>query len=143
MNLLNLLSRLSLRVADLEAPYTPEPPAIPNLPDLRTPTSGDLGEVNIVGSLINDESGPARHAIVLDLDVPAYLVPSSTPGHSHLYIDVEIEEQDYWDLIHRLADLGVVEQGWYYSGLNKGYTAVRLPWIKKKQSEKEHNNANT
>ncbi len=135
MNLLNLLSRLSLRVADLEQPYTAEAPLDPGV--------GGLGEANIVGSLINDESSPARHAIVLDLDVPAYLVPSSTPGHSHLYIDVEIEEQDYWDLIHRLADLGVVEQGWYYSGLNKGYTAVRLPWIKKKQSEKENDNANT
>lgn len=32
--------------------------------------------------------GQRKHTILLDLDVPAKLVPSTTEGHSHLYIDI-------------------------------------------------------
>lgn len=41
------------------------------------------------------------HAVLLDLDVPAYLVPSTTPGHSHLYIDVAVPKSDYFSLLER------------------------------------------
>jgi len=41
---------------------------------------------NVVSSLLTN----GNHAPCIDLDVPAMLVPSSTPGHSHLYIDIEV-----------------------------------------------------
>lgn len=92
---------------------------------------------NVVSSLRTDEpAGLKRHAVLLDLDVPAYLVPSSTEGHSHLYIDVSVRERDYYRLLEVLADCGVIERGYADVSRRKGATFVRLPWIKKdKDSE--------
>lgn len=71
------------------------------------------------------------HALLLDLDVPAYLVPSTTPGHSHLYVDVAINEDDYFELLDMLADCGVIEEGYAIASKRKGGTFLRLPWVKK------------
>lgn len=72
-----------------------------------------------------------KHAVLLDLDVPAYLVPSSTPGHSHLYIDVSISEPAYFRLLDALAQCGIIEEGYAKASKAKGATYLRLPWIKK------------
>ena len=65
------------------------------------------------------------------LDGPAVLVPSSTPGHSHLYIDVPMTWEQYEAILTALADAGVMEQGYYRaSKLRKG-THLRLPWVRK------------
>lgn len=71
------------------------------------------------------------HAVLLDLDVPAYLVPSTQPGHSHLYIDVAVEEERYFNLLDALAQCGVIEFGYAAASKKKGGTFLRLPWIKK------------
>jgi hypothetical protein len=68
-----------------------------------TCTPANHGDAQVVSSEIYDTD---RHAPVLDIDVPAYLVPSSTPGHSHLYIYVK-------------------------ASIRRRHTAVRVPWLKK------------
>lgn len=85
---------------------------------------------NLVSSLRRD-TFIERHAVILDLDVPAYLVPSSTEGHSHLYIDVKCSREDYFNLLHALADCGVIEEGYARASEAKGATFLRLPWVKK------------
>ena len=74
-----------------------------------------------------------RHMVLLDLDVPAHLVPSSTYGHSHLYIDVPggVPADVYWELVRALAKAGVIEPGYAGVSEERGYTALRLPWIHK------------
>ena len=61
--------------------------------DDREPTV-DLDQANVVSSLQSgtEPGSRAQHYPVLDLDLPAVLVPSSTPGHSHLYIDLPIPD---------------------------------------------------
>lgn len=71
------------------------------------------------------------HSPVLDIDVPAALVPSSTPGHSHLYLAVPLTWDDYQKLLDVLADVGILEPGYVAASKARGYTAVRLPWIHK------------
>jgi hypothetical protein len=66
---------------------------------------------SVVASTI--EGSDSLHTIMLDLDVPATLVPSSTPGHSHLYIDVPLED------------------GYVSASIERGHTALRLPGVKK------------
>ena len=86
------------------------------------------------------DSGPnpeREHALLLDLDVPAYLVPSSTPGHSHLYVDVRIPESKYMKLLEALGNAGVIEDGYVVASQARGGTALRLPWVKKELDEKE------
>lgn len=92
--------------------------------EVRTPIDQ---EANLVSSLT--ESG--LHAPVLDLDVPAYLVPSTTPGHSHLYIDVEMPWPVYRRLLRALAAAGIIEEDFYKGSLDRGQTMVRPPWVRK------------
>lgn len=98
--------------------------------------SSSFNEVNVVTSRRIDGDDwlgwdDPLHAIVLDLDVPAYLIPSSTPGHSHLYIDVGIEKKRYFGLLDSLAEVGVLESGYVSASKQRGFTCLRLPWIKK------------
>lgn len=88
---------------------------------------------NVVSSELVDK--PGMHTIMLDLDVPAVLVESSTPGHTHLFINVEVEWPKYADLLDALADAGVIESGYRDASIMRGHTALRLPWIKKNKKE--------
>lgn len=74
-----------------------------------------------------------NHALVIDVDHPTWLVKSSTPGHYHLYIDPPggIPDAAYWNLIDALHRAGIIEEGYRNASLERGFTCVRLPWIKK------------
>lgn len=73
------------------------------------------------------------HKPVLDIDFFAKLVPSSTPGHSHLYLDHEMSWPQYKKLLDVLAEVGIIQDGYADSAIKRGYSAVRLPWVKKEQ----------
>lgn len=74
------------------------------------------------------------HALVIDLDKPAWLVPSTTYGHSHLYVDTHIGWSDYVHLLEALARAGVIEDGYAQASIAKGASYARLPWVKKGES---------
>lgn len=88
-----------------------------------------LAEAHVASSLRHD----GRHAIVLDIDHDSWLVKSSTPGHYHLYIDVNkgIHQQHWEKLMQALALAGVIEEGYMRASLARGHSDVRLPWVKK------------
>lgn len=68
------------------------------------------------------------HRPVLDIDFPARLVPSSTDGHFHLYLDgVLIPHDKYMYLLAALASCGVISDGYLKYSTERGYTAVRMP----------------
>ncbi len=71
------------------------------------------------------------HAPVLDLDFPAMLIPSTTPGHFHLYLDTYIPHDKYMDLLDALAEARIIESGYSAASQKNGFTAVRAPWVKK------------
>lgn len=85
-------------------------------------------EHNVVTSMLVDSE---LHAPVIDIDVPHRLVPSTTPGHSHLYIDVPMEWEQFDAILEALADAGVVEEGYYRASMARGFSTVRLPHVKK------------
>lgn len=72
-----------------------------------------------------------NHALLLDLDVPAWLLPSSTGGHGHLYVDLEIPEDKLWRFLDAAADIGLVEEGYVSACKARGMTSLRPPWIEK------------
>lgn len=86
---------------------------------------------NLVSSLT--ERG--LHAPVLDLDFPARLVPSSTPGHFHLYLDVEMAWEVYEKLLGALAEAGVLESGYVHAMLGRGATYVRREGVLKEAAK--------
>jgi hypothetical protein len=93
----------------------------------------DPSEAHVTTSKVAGKS--KTHKLVIDLDLPAKLVPSSTPGHFHLYVDKEIEETVYFDLLDALESAGLIESGYVGASFARGFTAVRLPWIKKQDAD--------
>ncbi len=84
-------------------------------------------DANLIGSLT--KSG--NHAPVLDIDFPARLIPSSTKGHFHLYLDKEMSWKDYEKLLNVLSDVGILERGYARVSIQRAMSSVRLPWVKK------------
>lgn len=87
-------------------------------------------------SIVQEEAirkgeGSTWHKPLLDIDFPAKLVPSSTPGHFHLFLDKKLTWENYKKLLSVLAEVGIIEPGYYGASLKRGSTDVRLPWIKK------------
>ena len=100
----------------------------------------DLDRANIVSSLIRQDPkdflydpNDRRHVLAIDLDIPATLVPSSSPGHHHLYIETKegIPHHRYMALLHALADAGVIEPGYAQVSIARGHSDLRLPWVSK------------
>lgn len=95
----------------------------------RRPAAADINEADIVTSEMNDR--PGYHKPVLDIDMPVRVVDSSTPGHHHLYIDKEMSWKKYRQLLKALVKAGIVEEGYLGASVERGFTGVRLPWVKK------------
>lgn len=96
----------------------------------------DVDDIETADIVTSHDPGLNRHRPVLDIDFPVSVIPSSTPGHHHLYIDKPMEWTRYQLLLEALADAGVIEQGYANVSIARGYTSVRLPWVKK-QNKKE------
>lgn len=99
-----------------------------------------LERSNIVSSLVkpipsnfSSDTNDKRHVLAIDLDIPAYLVPSSTSGHSHLYVEVPggIPHHRYMALLSALADAGIIEKGYAEVSIARGHSDLRLPWVRK------------
>lgn len=76
---------------------------------------------------------PPRHALILDIDYPVYVIPSSTEDHSHIYFDVPkgIDQRAWKKLMRALGDAGVIERGYADSAELMGESLLRAPWVKK------------
>lgn len=76
-----------------------------------------------------------KHRLVIDLDSPHQYYPSTTEGHGHLYFDTELEWDAALEILEVLAKHGIVQEGYVKASRARGYSAVRLPWIKKAERE--------
>lgn len=82
-------------------------------------------------NLITSLASGRMHKPVIDLDLPARLVPSSTEGHFHLYIDKKVPWEAYVRLLDAMRDAGLVEAGYVSASKARGFSAVRPPWVRK------------
>jgi len=89
-----------------------------------------IEQANLITSLVAGTT-PPQHKVVIDLDLPAKLIPSTTEGHFHLYIDKAMEEGEYMNLLQALENAGIIEPGYMRAAERRRYTAVRLPWVPK------------
>lgn len=74
---------------------------------------------------------------VLDLDFPAVLAPSTTPGHFHLYLDKPMSRTQYGNLLEALAEAEIIEPGYAAAAMRRGYSSARLPWVPKPSGQDE------
>ena len=91
-------------------------------------TAAPLSESNLVCSDLRAER---LHRPILDLDMDAMLIESSTPGHHHLYIDKPMTWDDYQKLLDVLEEVGILEPGYVQVSKKRKRTQVRTPWTKK------------
>lgn len=87
-------------------------------------------EANLISSKVNSPFN--NHKPLLDIDFAVVNIPSSTPGHSHLYFDILLDEDDMEKLVNVLVEVGILNKGiktaqW---DVHKELT-VRPPWVKK------------
>lgn len=82
-------------------------------------------------NLVSSELPNGMHAPALDLDFACHLVPSSTMGKFHLYIDKEITWDQYRHLLNGFYRAGLIEYEWYQNAMRDERTYVRLPHVKK------------
>ena len=99
----------------------------------KRPMVADIEDADLVTSEVEGKEG--RHKLVLDIDFPAKLLPSSTPGHFHLFIDKEMSWEAYQEVLEVLADAGIIEYGYRGASEERGFTGVRVPWKKKSNVE--------
>ena len=93
-----------------------------------------ISEINLVSSKSAADEDVDVHYPVIDLDIPAALVPSSTEGHSHLYLGVGMSWEKLGALLDALVAAEIVEPG--YASVCKDKhecTYVRLPWVRKEE----------
>lgn len=92
----------------------------------------DEHPANLVSSLCTD----GLHRPAIDIDVPCVQIPSSTPGHCHLYFPtVSMSADVYFDLLDTLADVGIVGPGFARHSRRRGASWLRLPGVKKEPRE--------
>lgn len=84
-------------------------------------------QANLVGSLCSD----GLHRPVLDIDLPCRLVPSSTEGHFHLYIERALSTEAYMELVDALGKAGIISQFYAKAARIRGQTFCRPEWVKK------------
>lgn len=95
-----------------------------------TDVETDITNANIITSKCADQ--PGKHRPVLDIDFGARLIPSTQDGRFHLYLDnVVLDDANYRLLLITLSAVGIISQAYANHSLRRGYTAVRLPWVKK------------
>lgn len=96
----------------------------------------DLNKAEVVTSRVDtidseDMILHGRHRPILDIDFPVVVLPSSTEGHHHLYLDKTLTWGQYRKLLEVLSEVGIIEANYAKASIARHHTAVRLPWIKK------------
>lgn len=90
--------------------------------------TADKDDANLISSLC----GQGIHKPVLDFDFPCRLIPSSTEGNFHLYIDRPIAWDTYEKLLLALKEANLLQPGFVKNSVERKATFVRPPWVKKK-----------
>lgn len=82
-------------------------------------------------NLISSKTTDGRQMPIIDLDFNFHIVPSSTPGHVHLFIDHPMSKFRWAALMLALWFSGSVEMGYAVWSLRRGGNFVRMPEIEK------------
>lgn len=87
----------------------------------------------LISSLCED----GQHAPVLDIDFPAELIPSSSPGHFHLYLHRKMTWEKYVKLLDALHEAGIIDYEYHRMSIKRKSTMVLLPGIDRRKATEE------
>ena len=99
-------------------------------PDLKPVVVSSLREANLIDSRVPDK--PGIHRPIFDFDgMECTLVPSSTPGNFHLYVEKEVEWEKWLKVLESMAEAGLIQWGFYRLSKLRGASFARKPGIVK------------
>lgn len=95
---------------------------------------GEWNRANLVGSVVAGSDPDNRlHGLVIDVDHPMTVVPSTQPDHGHLYVTLPRPVE--WDLylawLEASAAIGLISRNYLRHCKVRKSSMVRLPWVKK------------
>jgi len=82
-------------------------------------------------TLVGSYGLDGKHWPVVDIDVPARLIPSTTPGHAHLYVNHPTTFPRLIAMLAGLAAAGVIDWTIVWTAIFRGMSCVRPPWVHK------------
>lgn len=82
-------------------------------------------------TLVSSQTENGLHMPVIDIDRECMLVPSSKPGHFHLYINVAMTKDEYMELLEVMTKVGIVQRGFWLYARKRGAGFVRYPGVTK------------
>lgn len=89
-----------------------------------------IDHMNVFGSRLDN----GNHVPLFDFDFPVELVPSSTPGHFHLYVSKEIGWEHYRDILLAMRRARLLDAGWVDSALEERCATIRPPHVMKEEA---------
>lgn len=101
--------------------------------DCTTTVSVGHAPPGVEPNLVCSDIGDGMHLPCLDIDFAARLVPSSTPGHFHLYLDgmAPLTWPQYDKLLAALTEAGIISEGYYNHSQDRQMTCLRRPGVTK------------
>lgn len=88
-------------------------------------------EVETTANVASSLAENGLHYPALDIDFSTYVIPSTTEGHYHLYLDIGLSWEKYKALLIALGDAGILQPGYVSACIEREMTFVRLPWCTK------------
>lgn len=100
---------------------------------------------NLVGSVCKD----MMHRVAVDIDFDIadriceildmfeladhlfMLVPSTTPGHWHLYVDKPMSWEAYEEVLAKMVKLRIISAEYFGMSIQRGMTRLRMPGVRK------------
>lgn len=82
-------------------------------------------------NLISSKKANGKHVLFLDLDQNNKVVPSSTHGHTHIYVDTDLDLAALKEIVDVLAKHGIVQEGIKRQLDEYGFLTLRPPGVVK------------
>lgn len=99
-------------------------------PDLRPRIVASLAEANLIDSRVPGKEG--LHRPIFDFDgIECTLIPSSTPGNFHLYLEKEVEFDKFLKVLEAMVEAGLIQRGFHQLTRLRGAAYARKPGVKK------------
>lgn len=108
------------------------------LPMSLTPENNGPGSKYGFPNLISSMTTDGKQMPIIDMDFPHRIVESTTPGHTHIFIDVPMSKWRWFWLMCALRYAGVIELGFFVWSIRRGGNFVRIPGTTKTDDPKEN-----
>lgn len=78
-------------------------------------------------NLVSSIKANGKHCLFLDLDMAHQHIPSTTPGHAHLFINADLSRDALQEIVDVLAKHKILQAGVKRGFDERGFLSLRIP----------------